>query len=106
MSDEIIYYVMLNPADAAQLNQIMMNNYVFKNGEFVNGFDIGTLNYYDSDDQLQLVTPLLENAVNDLNISQSDRDFIAQILTTKKTRSEWVTMGAIQLVPPAPNPGN
>jgi hypothetical protein len=105
MSDDIIYYLKLSANDVDQLNQIMWDSYVFKNNEYLVPFEDGTLNYYDTTDELQLVTPLLENAVNDLNIPQFQRDFIAQALLTKKTREELVAMGAIQPIPPAPPQG-
>lgn len=105
MSNKTIYYVTLTSADAARLNQIMMSNYVFVNDNFVNGFGDGTLNYYNSDDAFHLVTDLLVNAASDLNIPLLDRNFISQILLTKKTYNELVTLGVIQPVAPAVNPG-
>jgi hypothetical protein len=95
-----IYYLKPTIENIVRLNQIIMNNYVFKNGKYINDYDSGTVNYYDTEDQLQLVTTLLESAVNDVNLSQNDRDFIAQMLLTKKTRSQWIAAGEINPIPP------
>lgn len=101
MSDQILYYLKPSVDNVIRLNQIMWDNYVFKNGNYLQPFDEGTQNYYDVNNTLQLVTPELENAINDLALSQTDRDFIASQLANKKTRQQWVDAGAIILTPPA-----
>lgn len=100
----IFYYMHLSTADLNRLNQIMYDNYVYKNGQFLYPFCSGTANYYDADTILQLVTPLLESAANDANLTQSDRDFINLMLAGKQTLAYWESNGTVTPVPPSPAP--
>lgn len=86
---KIIYYIRPSIQDKIRLNQLMWDNYVHKDDNYIFPFCEGTLNYYDVNNELLTVTSLLEAAANDTNLSQDDRDFITQQLTVKKTRQEW-----------------
>ena len=95
-------YINLSLTDAEQLNTIIFNNYVSDGkGGFKFPFEAGTTEYLDVSQSIFAVTDLIIAASSDINLQQSDRDFINSLLANQKSYGDAVTAGWI-VVPTVP----
>lgn len=86
-------YIYPSQIDAARLNNIMFDNYVFNGTDYIFPFQAGTTCYYDINMLPWVVTDLLTFASTDPNLSQDDQNFIAGILATQLTYDQAVAAG-------------
>lgn len=95
-------YIKLSTTDFTWLNQILMDNYVYKNGNYLFPYRAGTTRYFPTDSLIVFWDETLDRALNDSNLSTLTRTRLATIKLLAKTYDEAVSLGWIILPPLLP----
>lgn len=90
-------YIYPSQSDAIRLNDILWNKYVWDGSNYIFPFSEGTICYYDVNNFPWTVTDLLIYSSTDATLNAGDRDFINLMLASKKTYSEALAAGWLNL---------
>jgi hypothetical protein len=88
-------FINLTQPQISRLNNILMRYVLDSEGNPIPPFMAGTTEYLDATQNIFMVDEYINKSATESAFSQDDRDFVAALLTDKKTYDEAVIAGWI-----------